>query len=132
MSEADLTQREEIQDTVSEVLRNNRWATRIEITLIALMVVAVSVSAVFDVRASYRAQDQRKDTEKLTEIIQAYNEKHAEATADSHLTLADALACSFALYLRFPDITEADIATCYRPTSPAPPPPTTTTTRGSG
>lgn len=130
MSDEELVQREEIQVTVSEVLHNNKWATRIEITLIAVMVVAVVTSAVFDTLALSRAEGQRGDLKKLTGIIQAYNERHAQSTADSHLALADALACSFQLYLRFPDITEADITTCYRPTAPAPPPPTTTTTRG--
>lgn len=121
--EDEQAQREEIQVTVGEVLRNNKWATRIEITLIAVMVAAVSVSAVFDVMAISRAEGQREDLEMLTEVIQDYNEAHAQSTAASHLALADALACSFALYLRYPNITETEIGTCYRPTAPAPPRP---------
>ena len=124
-----------IQQAVDEVRRNNKWATRIEVALIALMVTAVVTSTILTAvntsRLTALAEQGNKEREAITqlaEIIQKYNEDHAVQAENSFRVLHESQRCAVLKLFTgtaFEKITPEEIAACYQPLQPAPPPPPT-------
>lgn len=135
-----------LQAGLAEVKTTARKAYYLEVALVGLAAIAIAVAAFLSAWNTFRLREVAEDAgvaaeasriqgefnERLAKIVAEYNEAHAKSTAESHAALADALACSFKLYLRYPNITEVEVATCYRPTAPAPPEPEVPPSPNSG
>jgi hypothetical protein len=69
-----------------------------------------------------RAEAEDEFRKQLTEIIQEYNEAHAQVSAEGFATINRSQQCAITKFFAVPLSVEA-IAACYEPTPPAPPEP---------
>lgn len=126
----EVEERSVVRQTVDEVRRNNTWAVRIQVALIALMVAAVIVSLAFTVLALQRGNEQRRAVLELTRVIQTYNQEHARQAERSFRSLHEAGRCAILKLFTgepFEQVHPEEVAACYQPIEPAPPAPTVTT-----
>lgn len=107
---------EEIRQRITEVTRNNLWATRLEVALIALMTVGVLALTAFTVWTGFRIRE-------LAQIQKDFADAHGVASYERTVVILHVLQCEaiwFVAYTEGKHPTAAELQKCFdEPVPPA-------------